>query len=44
MLLFLLIWALCGSNPDLGHPWSGWFIALFVIAVLQFLGSNQTKS
>lgn len=33
--LLLLAWALTANNPsDLSHPWSGWFIALFVCALL----------
>jgi hypothetical protein len=38
-LLCLGVWWIFGdSTPEIGEPWSGWFTALFICALLDWLG------
>lgn len=39
----LLVWWVAGSGPDLGRPWSGWFVALFVCALLDFFSLGGSR-
>lgn len=41
--ILLVIWALFANNPtDLGDPWSGWFIGLFITSILDLLSRSVT--
>lgn len=33
-LLLLIVWAIAGHPASLAEPWSAWFVALLVAAVL----------
>lgn len=41
--LLLIIWGLSGSSISLGDPWSAWFIALIICALLDLGGGRVTS-